>query len=64
VGTPTPYLAVNEDEAARVRAIFALYLEHEPLLPLMLGFGRGCSGAIHLRAQAGVPSAQRSDTPE
>jgi site-specific DNA recombinase len=28
-------LLVNEDEAARVRAIFALYLEHEALLPLV-----------------------------
>jgi DNA invertase Pin-like site-specific DNA recombinase len=28
-------LAVNEDEAARVRAIFALYLEHEALLPVV-----------------------------
>jgi site-specific DNA recombinase len=28
-------LLVNEDEAARVRAIFALYLEHEGLLPVL-----------------------------
>jgi site-specific DNA recombinase len=28
-------LVVNEDEAARVRAIFALYLEHEALLPVV-----------------------------
>ena len=28
-------LLVNEDEAARVRAIFALYLEHESLLPVV-----------------------------
>jgi site-specific DNA recombinase len=29
-------LVVNEEEAARVRAIFALYLEHESLLPVVL----------------------------
>jgi site-specific DNA recombinase len=28
-------LVVNEDEAARVRAIFALYLEHQALLPVV-----------------------------
>jgi site-specific DNA recombinase len=28
-------LVVNQDEAARVRAIFALYLEHEGLLPVL-----------------------------
>jgi len=28
-------LLVNEDEAARVRAIFALYLEHQSLLPVV-----------------------------
>jgi site-specific DNA recombinase len=28
-------LVVNEDEAARVRAIFGLYLEHEALLPVV-----------------------------
>ena len=28
-------LVVNEDEAARVRAIFALYLQHESLLPVV-----------------------------
>ena len=28
-------LCVNEDEAERVRAIFALYLEHESLLPVV-----------------------------
>ncbi len=28
-------LVINEDEAARVRAIFALYLEHESLLPVV-----------------------------
>jgi site-specific DNA recombinase len=28
-------LVVNEDEAARVRAIFALYLDHEALLPVV-----------------------------
>jgi site-specific DNA recombinase len=35
-------LAVNEAEAARVRAIFALYLEHEALLPVVKELdGRG-----------------------
>ena len=28
-------LLVNDDEAERVRAIFALYLEHEALLPVV-----------------------------
>jgi site-specific DNA recombinase len=28
-------LVVNEDEAARVRAIFQLYLEHQSLLPVV-----------------------------
>jgi site-specific DNA recombinase len=28
-------LLVNEDEAARVRAIFDLYLEHKGLLPVV-----------------------------
>jgi site-specific DNA recombinase len=30
-----PRLVVNEDEAARVRSIFELYLEHEGLLPVV-----------------------------
>jgi site-specific DNA recombinase len=33
-------LLVNEDEAARVRAIFTLYLEHESLLPVVQELGR------------------------
>jgi site-specific DNA recombinase len=33
-------LVVNEDEAARVRAIFALYLEHEALLPVVQELAR------------------------
>jgi site-specific DNA recombinase len=33
-------LHVNEDEAARVRAIFALYLEHESLLPVVQELAR------------------------
>jgi site-specific DNA recombinase len=33
-------LQVNEDEAARVRAIFALYLEHEALLPVVQELAR------------------------
>src|SRR2546422_4461247 len=28
-------LVVNEDEAGRVRAVFALYLEHQALLPVV-----------------------------
>jgi site-specific DNA recombinase len=33
-------LLVNDDEAQRVRAIFALYLEHEALLPVVQGLER------------------------
>jgi site-specific DNA recombinase len=33
-------LHVNDDEAARVRAIFALYLEHEALLPVVQELAR------------------------
>jgi site-specific DNA recombinase len=33
-------LLANEDEAARVRAIFALYLEHESLLPVVQELAR------------------------
>jgi site-specific DNA recombinase len=33
------HLVVNDDEAARVRAIFGLYLEHEGLLPVVQELG-------------------------
>jgi site-specific DNA recombinase len=33
-------LVINEDEAARVRAIFALYIEHEALLPVVQELAR------------------------
>jgi site-specific DNA recombinase len=33
-------LIINEDEAVRVRAIFALYLEHQALLPVVQVFDR------------------------
>src|SRR5262249_45496309 len=35
VDAPTKKLVINEDEAARGRAIFALYLEHGSLLPVV-----------------------------
>jgi site-specific DNA recombinase len=35
VDAPTKMLVVNEAEAARVRAIFALYLEYQSLLPVV-----------------------------
>src|SRR5262249_35692836 len=35
VDAPSKKLVVNEEEAARVRAIFALYLEHGSLLPVV-----------------------------
>jgi site-specific DNA recombinase len=40
VDTRGTRLIVNEDEAVRVRAIFALYLEHEALLPVVQELAR------------------------
>jgi site-specific DNA recombinase len=40
VDTRTRKLVVNEEEASRVRAIFALYREHESLLPVVEELGR------------------------
>jgi site-specific DNA recombinase len=40
VDARTRKLVVNEDEAARVRAIFALYREHQNLLPVVEELGR------------------------
>jgi site-specific DNA recombinase len=40
VDARTRKLVVNKEEATRVRAIFALYQEHQSLLPVVEGLGR------------------------
>ena len=40
VDAPSKKLVINEDEAARVRAIFALYLLHRGLLPVLAELAR------------------------
>ena len=41
---PQPQAVVNAEEAARVREIFALYLEHGSLLPVVRELDRGGGG--------------------
>jgi site-specific DNA recombinase len=53
-------LHVNEEEAARVRAIFALYLEHQALLPVVQelarrGWDGKCWQTRHGRQRGGRP---------
>jgi uncharacterized protein (TIGR02996 family) len=45
-------LHVNDDEAARVRAIFALYLEHQSLLPVVQELHLWLVGAASVRGVA------------
>jgi site-specific DNA recombinase len=58
-------LHVNEEEAARVRAIFALYLEHESLLPVVQELARRgwvgkCWQTRHGRQRGGRPFTKTS----
>jgi site-specific DNA recombinase len=58
-------LHVNDDEAARVRAIFALYLEHEALLPVVQELARRgwvgkCWQTRHGRPRGGRPFTKTS----
>jgi len=58
-------LHVNEEEAARVRAIFALYLQHESLLPVVQELARRgwvgkCWQTRHGRQRGGRPFTKTS----
>jgi site-specific DNA recombinase len=58
-------LHVNDDEAARVRAIFALYLEHQALLPVVResarrGWVGKCWQTRHGRQRGGRPFTKNS----
>jgi site-specific DNA recombinase len=58
-------LHVNDDEAARVRAIFALYLEHQALLPVVQELARRgwvgkCWQTRHGRQRGGRPFTKTS----
>jgi site-specific DNA recombinase len=52
-------LAVNEAEAARVRGIFALYLEHQALLPVVRELARRGWGGKAWTTRQGVPAGGR-----
>jgi site-specific DNA recombinase len=55
-------LIVNADEAARVRAIFALYLEHGSLIPVVQELGRRGWRLKEWTTRKGTPAGGRART--